>query len=104
VCKPILRILTVVKGKESKLKVSGTFFIEALSLARRACELTGYKHPGFLATLAVACAAAGRFEEAVSTAQKAGVFDWTSRFFDCSPELLLTCSVGPGPTGSPEEA
>jgi tetratricopeptide (TPR) repeat protein len=44
---------------------------EAISLARRACELTNYKSPAFIATLAAAYAAAGKFPEAMDTAQKA---------------------------------
>ena len=43
----------------------------AVEFARRACELTGYKKPDFLDTLAVAYAAAGRFEDAVNTANQA---------------------------------
>lgn len=43
----------------------------AIELAGRACELTGYKISKFLDTLAVAYAAAGRFEDAVKTANKA---------------------------------
>ncbi|MHC4721111.1 MAG: tetratricopeptide repeat protein [Planctomycetota bacterium] len=44
---------------------------EALSLALRACELTDYQDPGFVDTLAAAYAAAGRFSDAVATAEKA---------------------------------
>jgi Flp pilus assembly protein TadD len=44
---------------------------EAVQLARRACELTGYRKPLLVGTLAVAYAEAGQFEEAVATAQKA---------------------------------
>jgi tetratricopeptide (TPR) repeat protein len=44
---------------------------EALSLALRACELADYQAPGFLDTLAAAYAAAGRFADAVDTAEKA---------------------------------
>jgi Flp pilus assembly protein TadD len=44
---------------------------EAIYLAGRACELTSNKNPAFLATLAAAYAAAGRFPEAVDTAHKA---------------------------------
>jgi tetratricopeptide (TPR) repeat protein len=44
---------------------------KAINLAERACELTGHKDPGSLDTLAAAYAAAGRFEDAVKTAQKA---------------------------------
>ena len=44
---------------------------EALGLALRACELADYQDPGFLDTLAAAYAAAGRFSDAVDTAEKA---------------------------------
>jgi len=44
---------------------------EAVSLALRACELADYQDPGFLDTLAAAYAAAGRFSDAVATAEKA---------------------------------
>ena len=44
---------------------------EAIRLAERACELTSYKQPGVLDTLAAAYAAAGNFPEAVKTAKKA---------------------------------
>ena len=44
---------------------------EALSLALRACELVNYEDPRFLDILAGAYAAAGRFKDAVATAQKA---------------------------------
>jgi tetratricopeptide (TPR) repeat protein len=44
---------------------------EALSLAQRACEIADYQDPRFLDTLAAAYAAAGRFKDAVATAQKA---------------------------------
>jgi len=43
----------------------------AIEFARRACELAGYKEPELLDTLAAAYAAAGRFEDAVRTAQQA---------------------------------
>ena len=43
----------------------------AVRFAQRACELTSYKQPEALNTLAVAYAAAGRFSEAVATAEKA---------------------------------
>jgi tetratricopeptide (TPR) repeat protein len=43
----------------------------ALKFARQACELTGYKHPGILDTLAAALAANGQFEKAAETAVKA---------------------------------
>lgn len=44
---------------------------EAIDLARRACDLTASKDAGALDTLAVALAAAGRYEEAVQTIRKA---------------------------------
>ncbi|MFC1738972.1 sulfatase-like hydrolase/transferase [Planctomycetota bacterium] len=44
---------------------------EAVRLAQQACELTNYTNPVYLDTLAVAYAAAGRFSEAVQTAEKA---------------------------------
>jgi spermidine synthase len=44
---------------------------EAVRLAQRACELTDYKSPPILDTLATAYAAAGNFSEAVKTAEKA---------------------------------
>ena len=44
---------------------------EAVRLAEQACGLMGYKEPGLLDTLAAAYAAAGRFSEAVATAEKA---------------------------------
>jgi len=45
--------------------------VEAVRFAKRAVELTGYKSPGTLDTLGVAYAAAGKFTEAVQTAEKA---------------------------------
>ncbi len=44
---------------------------EAVTLAERACKLTDYKEPLLIGTLAAAYAEAGRFPEAVSTAEKA---------------------------------
>ena len=44
---------------------------EAIQLAQRASELTDNEEPGVLDTLSVAYAAAGRFPEAVETAEKA---------------------------------
>jgi tetratricopeptide (TPR) repeat protein len=45
--------------------------VRAADLAQRACELTSNRRAGYLDTLAAAYAAAGRFNEAVATAQKA---------------------------------
>jgi len=44
---------------------------KATLLAERACELTNYKQPELLDTLAVAYAAAGKFPKAIETAEKA---------------------------------
>lgn len=44
---------------------------EAVNLAAAACKLSGYKNPGMLDTLAVAYAAAGKFDDAVKTEQSA---------------------------------
>ena len=44
---------------------------EAVGLAERACKLTNYKQPLLVGTLAAAYAEAGRFTEAVATAEKA---------------------------------
>ena len=44
---------------------------EAVRLAQLACELGGYNQPNLLDTLAAAYAAAGRFPEAVATAERA---------------------------------
>jgi tetratricopeptide (TPR) repeat protein len=44
---------------------------KAVRFAQRACELTNYKKPEFLDTLAAAYAAAGDFRKAVETAEKA---------------------------------
>jgi Flp pilus assembly protein TadD len=44
---------------------------QAISLAQQACRATAYVNPELLDTLAAAFASAGRFDEAVITAQKA---------------------------------
>jgi Tfp pilus assembly protein PilF len=44
---------------------------KAIELAQRACELTEYKEPAMLDTLAIAYAAAGKFDDAKATAEKA---------------------------------
>ena len=44
---------------------------EAVQLAEQLCQQTDYRAPAFLATLAAAYAEAGRFDEAVATAEKA---------------------------------
>jgi tetratricopeptide (TPR) repeat protein len=45
--------------------------VRAVALAQHACELTGNRVPGHVDTLAAAYAAAGRFSEAIATAQNA---------------------------------
>jgi len=44
---------------------------EATRLAERSCELTNYQDPSLLDTLAAAYAAAGKFSQAIETAEKA---------------------------------
>src|SRR5581483_1084779 len=44
---------------------------EAVQLARRACELSGGKTPGYAATLAAAYAETGQFSEAATAANQA---------------------------------
>ena len=44
---------------------------DAVPLAERACELTLYSTPDYISTLAAAYAGAGRFDEAMATAEKA---------------------------------
>jgi len=44
---------------------------KAVEIAKRACELTGYKEAKYLDTLAAAYASAGKFEEAKAAAEKA---------------------------------
>jgi tetratricopeptide (TPR) repeat protein len=46
----------------------------AVSLAKRACEIAGEKEPRYWGTLDAAYAEAGRFEEAITTAQKTRQF------------------------------
>ena len=54
-------------GPDDKLRNGA----EAVRLAERACELTQYGEPLYLETVAAAYAEAGRFPEAVTTAEKA---------------------------------
>ncbi|MCJ7692252.1 MAG: hypothetical protein MUO22_02400, partial [Sedimentisphaerales bacterium] len=44
---------------------------DAVKFAKRACEITAYKQPEMLDTLAAAYAAAGEFGPAVQSAEKA---------------------------------
>jgi tetratricopeptide (TPR) repeat protein len=45
--------------------------VRAVDLAKRACELTHYKKTIYIGTLAAAYAEAGRFDDAITTAEKA---------------------------------
>ena len=45
--------------------------MRAIKIAERGCELTAYKEPKLLDTLAAAYAGAGRFDEAIRTAERA---------------------------------
>jgi Flp pilus assembly protein TadD len=47
--------------------------VQAVQYAVRACELTQHDTPMFIGTLAAAYAEAGRFDDAIATAQKACV-------------------------------
>ena len=58
---------TLCTSTNSELRNPG----QAVGMAEQACELTGRKDATKLKTLAAACAEAGRFQEAVTTAQKA---------------------------------
>jgi hypothetical protein len=44
---------------------------EAIKLSRKCCEITQFKQPAYINTLAVSYAAAGNFAEAVKTARRA---------------------------------
>jgi len=61
--------------------------VDAVKFAERACELTNYKQPGVMDTLAVAYAAAGRFAEAVETAEKALEFALSAGEKDLADEI-----------------
>lgn len=65
----VLNNLALVKanGQDSRFRNP----VEAVKLAQRACELTDYKAPVILKTLAAAYAAVGNFSEAVKIAEKA---------------------------------
>jgi hypothetical protein len=44
---------------------------EAVSLAERACQLTGFREPHYVSTLALAYGEVGRFDEAAGMAERA---------------------------------
>jgi tetratricopeptide (TPR) repeat protein len=52
--------------------------MEAVQLAKRACELTQNQQAAFLTTLSAAYAETGRFSDAIATAQMAGKLDQTA--------------------------
>ena len=58
---------TLATTKDAKIRDS----VQAVKFAQRACELTDYKQPGVLDTLAAAYASADNFPPALETAQKA---------------------------------
>jgi protein O-mannosyl-transferase len=70
---------------------------EAVRLAERACELSEHREPALLGTLAAAYAEAGRFGEAVKTAEKARDLAVAGRLKDVAAmnsELLELCRAG----------
>ena len=80
---------------------------QAVQLAERACELTHYGQPLFIGTLAAAYAEAGRFPEAVTTAEKVEQLATTAGLTDVAAknrQLLELYRAGkpchePAPTG-----
>jgi 4-amino-4-deoxy-L-arabinose transferase-like glycosyltransferase len=64
-----LNNLALMLDTREETDISGT--TRAIHLAERACKLTLYRTPDYLNTLAKAYAQAGRFDEAISTEQKA---------------------------------
>lgn len=65
----VLRNLAWILATSKDVKVQNPNGV--VKFAVRACELTEYNQPEFLDTLAAACAAAGRFSQAIETAEKA---------------------------------
>jgi len=62
---------------------------EAIRLARRASELTGFRDSGMLSILAISYAGAGRFDEAVASQHK--VLDLVSASAD--PNLIAEANA-----------
>jgi len=60
---------------------------EAVRLAERACELSRHRDPNLLDTLAAAYAEAGRFPEAVATAQKAAEMALSAGWKELASEI-----------------
>lgn len=70
---------------------------ESIQYAEQACDLTGYKQPGMLGTLAAAYAETGRFPEAIATAEKAvniATEEGNVRFATMNRQLLLLYQAG----------
>ena len=81
---------------------------EAVRLAERACELSEHREPVMLGTLAAAYAEAGRFGDAVKTAEKArdlaaatGLRMSRRRTPNCSSVSGPASLAGPRARGSP---
>jgi tetratricopeptide (TPR) repeat protein len=68
---------------------------EAVQLAERACALTANRNPVLLTTLAAAYAEAGRFEEAIQTAQQAIKFAREAAPKSWSSATCSCCSILP---------
>jgi spermidine synthase len=65
----------------------------AIELAGRACRLTDYANPGMLDVLAAAYAAAGRFSDAVTTAEKALELSHTKGEEQMTQEIQMRLSL-----------
>jgi tetratricopeptide (TPR) repeat protein len=71
--------------------------VEAVRCAERACQLTAFKRAGMVGTLAAAYAEAGRFPEAVSTAEAAvrlATADGDAQFAAMNQRLLMLYRTG----------
>ena len=71
--------------------------VEAVQRAERACQLTGYKQPSMISTLAAAYAEAGRFPEAVTTAEmavKMQIANGETHLADINNQLLILYRSG----------
>ena len=61
--------------------------VEAVSLAERLCSATGFQQPATLDVLAAAYASAGRFPDAIQTAQKAEELALAQSFTDLARQI-----------------